>query len=58
VREANPGLLWIVQRPVAERGIGADHDRHDLEQEHQERRGRDQEQHEALLLTEQRSPCR
>ena len=51
--EADPGLLGIVERPVAEAGIGADGDRQDLEQQQEQRRGGDQEQHEALLLTEQ-----
>ena len=48
VGQADPGLLGIVQRPVAEARIGADDDRHDLEQGQQQRRGRDQEQHESL----------
>jgi hypothetical protein len=53
VVEPDPGLLGIVERPVAEAGIGADRDRQDLEQQQKERRGGDQEQHEALLLAEQ-----
>ena len=58
VGEADPDLLRIVERPVAEAGIGADRDRHDLEQQQKQRGGRDQEQHEALLLAEYRDAVR
>ena len=59
VVEADPGLLRIIERPVAKAGVGADHDRHYLKQQHQQRSRRDQQQHEALLLAEHWTPrCR
>jgi hypothetical protein len=48
--EPDPGALGIVKLPVAEAGIGADHDRYDLEQHEHGGGRRDQEQHEQLLL--------
>ena len=46
--EPDPGLFRIVQRPVAEAGIGPDRDRQHLEQQHQQR---GQEEHSAATKT-------
>ena len=50
--KAEPGLFGIIQCPVAETGIGPDDNRQDLEQQQQKRCGGDQEEREALPVSE------
>ena len=52
MRQSDPCFFGVIERPIAKAGVGADHDRQHLEKQHQQCRGCDKKQHEALLLAE------